>query len=421
MSTVTILKNTDVNREVFLMRNGFGMKVYVIPDKKLNKKEIRLVVRYGGNDLMYKDRITGDIKKLPEGIAHYIEHLTFNEEKSSYDELFKIYDKLNCEVNAYTNVNETTYEVDVYGTEYINPLRKLLSFVLKPYYTKAGIEKERGIISSEIEIRQAFTNINNVMFANSFKSSSVIGTKKSISTITEDMINNVYENYYTLNNMALIVSGDVLPGEVFNEVDKMLTKLNVVYKPKVERIFKEQEKNTNNILKGNYNKIKEPYMQFGAKVEKIDKREKIKLRVAAKILDIIYFSKMSEFSYDLFENRVIDKIPVFNYYDYYDAFVITCFTNSPFKLKKFLTQYLYDIKDKKISKEEFEIAKKALYGRNIRLYNKKLSDIVIKNFLLDEIPFSELDVLSTMSIENYKKYVKILLENIDENYMYYQR
>ena len=221
MSTVNILKNLDVNKEVYRKYTSLGMKIYVIPDKNKKSVNMNLVVKYGGKDRMYKDRLSGEIKLLPEGTAHFIEHLTFNQKNLKYDEIFRIFEKLDCEVNAHTSLDNTCYEVDIYGKDYINPLRKLLAMVFKPYYTKECIEKELGIIFSEIEISRKFTSIYNVIFENSFESSSIIGSKESVSTITEDMINNVYENYYTPNNMALIVSGNVSPGAIFFQVEKI--------------------------------------------------------------------------------------------------------------------------------------------------------------------------------------------------------
>ena len=69
--------------------------------------------------------------KVPNGIAHYLEHLKFYTETGS---AFDYFSKLGSSVNAFTSYNVTCYEV-FSSTYFRENLEYLLDYVGTPYFT----------------------------------------------------------------------------------------------------------------------------------------------------------------------------------------------------------------------------------------------------------------------------------------------
>ena len=81
--------------------------------------------------------------KKPTGLAHYLEHLKFNESDNyTAHDFFK---KSGCDTNAFTTFRYTNYQVLGNSNPKENILH-LLEFVENPYFTKKLVEAEKGII-----------------------------------------------------------------------------------------------------------------------------------------------------------------------------------------------------------------------------------------------------------------------------------
>ena len=85
--------------------------------------------------------------KVPNGIAHYLEHLMFNMPNGS---AFDYFSKLGSSVNAYTSYDLTCYEV--YATKnFKENLNYLLDYVQTPYWTKEMINNALPFLSTAVK------------------------------------------------------------------------------------------------------------------------------------------------------------------------------------------------------------------------------------------------------------------------------
>jgi predicted Zn-dependent peptidase len=139
-------KNDFLGEKYTLINHHSGLAVYVFPKDRTTSWAI-LGTEYGSVDNCFYSKDDGKYIKVPEGIAHFLEHKMFdNEDGTTIDDMFS---KLGADPNAYTSWEETGY-VFTCNDNFYESLSLLVRFVMTPYFTKESIEKECGIIDQEI-------------------------------------------------------------------------------------------------------------------------------------------------------------------------------------------------------------------------------------------------------------------------------
>ena len=188
-----------------------GLRICVIPKPGFARKYAFFAVDYGSIDTL-----DGRDLRTPDGVAHYLEHKTFDTERGNALQMFA---ERGASPNAFTSYSMTAYYFDC--TEgFEDNLRLLLEFVSTPYYTEQSVEKERGIIEQEIRIYEdsaesrVYENLFACLYAHHPVRVPIAGTVDSIRAITADTLNECHRAFYTLPNMMLCVVGDVDPDAV---------------------------------------------------------------------------------------------------------------------------------------------------------------------------------------------------------------
>jgi predicted Zn-dependent peptidase len=198
-----------------------GLEVYVWPKDNAQMTYMTLTVKYGSNHTDFK--IDGKKYTVPNGTAHFLEHMKFNEDANTTAHDF--FQQLGAETNAFTTFLYTSYLV--YTVDHFDEcLNHLLDFVQKPYFVKKQMQKEKGIIIEEANMgldsvgSKINFGINKAIFSNSNYRNEITGLPGDIKKITLDDLKTVYNGFYTPNNMFLIVTGNVNPDKVFALVEK---------------------------------------------------------------------------------------------------------------------------------------------------------------------------------------------------------
>ena len=164
----------------------------------------------------------GNYIKVPNGIAHYIEHLMFNTENGS---AFDFFSKLGSSVNAFTSYDITCYEV-FSSTYFKENLNYLLDYVNTPYFTKELVNNERGIITEEIKMYESNPNTEltykaySNIFINDNRKNYISGNVDDIKKITVDNIFDCYNTFYNPNNMFIVITGNVNPYEALAIIEE---------------------------------------------------------------------------------------------------------------------------------------------------------------------------------------------------------
>lgn len=186
-----------------------GMLLRVIPKRGFAKKYAFLAVDFGSIDTAFT--LEGKKFKVPDGIAHYLEHKMFELPEDNAMNLFAAH---GGSPNAFTSYGMTAYYFSC-TEEFEENLRILLRMVLTPYFTQESVEKERGIIAQEIRMYEDSpeSRVYEDLFENVFTEHPVrvpiAGTVESINEITAQMLYDCYHAFYQPANMMLCIAGDV--------------------------------------------------------------------------------------------------------------------------------------------------------------------------------------------------------------------
>ncbi len=199
-----------------------GLMLRVIPKPGFARKYAFFATNYGSIHTHYA--LNGETFASPEGVAHYLEHKTFDMADGNAMQIFA---QRGASPNAFTSYSMTAYYFDC-TEQFEENLRLLLKFVSTPYYTEESVEKERGIIEQEIRMYEdnAESRVYETLFACLYDRHPIrvpiAGTVESIQNITAQTLNDCHRAFYDPCNMMLCVVGDVDPECVLRAAQEVL-------------------------------------------------------------------------------------------------------------------------------------------------------------------------------------------------------
>lgn len=145
-----------------------------------------------------------------KGISHFIEHTLFKGTTTRSDEeLNEQLEALGGEYNAYTDYDATVYTISCLMEEFKNAVELLGDMIINSAFDKEEIEKERGVIISEIRMSKddiedfSFKNVNRVAFTDSPLKYDVTGLEENVSRFTREEILTYYNKHYTPENSII--------------------------------------------------------------------------------------------------------------------------------------------------------------------------------------------------------------------------
>lgn len=199
----------SIGETCFEERLENGLLIRVIPKKDFARKYAFIAVDFGSIDTAFT--VNGEKHRVPDGIAHYLEHKMFDLPDENAMNLFAMQ---GGSPNAFTSYAMTAYYFSC--TEHFDEnLRTLLRMVMTPYFTPESVEKERGIIAQEIKMYEdsadsrVYEDLFDALYAEHPVRVPIAGTVESIADITAQTLYDCYENFYQPSNMILCVTGDV--------------------------------------------------------------------------------------------------------------------------------------------------------------------------------------------------------------------
>lgn len=391
------IKIKGLNETIYYEVSSSGLPIYMWKNIKKSNYYLSLGVKYGSLHTDYK--INGKTVHSPKGIAHYLEHLKFNEKDGTSASDF--FEKTGTNCNAFTTFEYTNYEV--IGTEFFEEnLNHLLDYVYTPYFTSKLINKERGIITEEIKM--GMDNPYNKLYFEFFKNVfhkynyryEVAGTVDDIKQITIDDIKDTYETFYHPENMFLIITGNFNPYEAIEIVNKNL--LNKTF-PKFKKIELLDQKESSSVCEKEkvlYENVEIPKVKLGIKLKKslFKGIDDISLYIAFSILLRNNFGGTSDFQEFLISNRLVEYIRTHR--DIYNDYIVISLTFESRCPEEAIKLILKQLKNMEIDEECLRRRCKAN----------------IANLVLD---FDNVNVVNNMIQSNLIQHGKII-ENMKEIY-----
>lgn len=395
-----------------IYKNIDGIKVCFIPKKDYVEKQAIIAFNYGSAE----NNIIKDNEKisLPPGIAHFLEHKMFEDEE--YD-IFEKFNKLGGNVNAYTNFSTTAYYFTCVE-KFEENFEQLLNLVSRPYFTDENVEKEKGIIEQEIKMYEddpywrVFFNLMSIMYdKNNPITNDIAGSVEDIKNIDENMLYKCYENFYTKDNCIIICCGDI--DDKIKIEDTILKNLTINDK-KTGNIqkYEENSKNTSNCVERKMG-ISQKIFNIGFK--NLQKGVTIfdKIVLNKMFLDIV-FGKTSLFYEKLYNKGIIDDTFGFDFNNYKDnaSYTFSGISKEPKEIVKYIEEEINALKNKNITKEDFE-----------RIKNKHIGSFIRKFNVIDNIVSMEADYFcNSFNIKDYYKSLQnVKLEEVQKCLGYFQK
>ena len=224
MKTVTTCECPSLGERVITAKHASGLQVMVCEKPEFTGAYAMFGTRYGSVDNAFRLKGESEFTRVPDGIAHFLEHKLFESEDG---DAFARYAETGASANAYTSFDRTCYLFSCSGN-FEDSFRILLDFVQSPYFTPETVQKEQGIIGQEISMYddspdwRLLTLLFESMYENNPIRVNIAGTAESISHITADLLYRCYRTFYNLNNMFIVVAGNVSSDRVLALCDELL-------------------------------------------------------------------------------------------------------------------------------------------------------------------------------------------------------
>ncbi|QNQ83309.1 insulinase family protein [Lactobacillus sp. PV037] len=208
------MKKLDTIKKSF--SSGFEAQIILRPH--FVKKFMGIIVDFGGSDP----------QKLAGG-AHFLEHKLFAKKHGDISHRFE---ELGANTNAFTSYNETMYFANFIDHS-LQVTNLLFELVGTTYFTKENVQKEAEIIAQELAMYQEDPNwelqhqVLEMMFPQTNLALDLTGTQQSLSEMTPQILQEIYEEHYFAGNMKFVACGGFTKAEVreiLEEVDKLQKK-----------------------------------------------------------------------------------------------------------------------------------------------------------------------------------------------------
>jgi predicted Zn-dependent peptidase len=411
----------QIQENLYYEKMSNGLDVYILPKKGFNKTYATFTTKYGSIDNHFVPLNEDDFVKVPDGIAHFLEHKLFEKEDG---DVFQQFSRQGASANAFTSFTRTAYLFSSTNNVEKN-LETLIDFVQDPYFTEKTVEKEKGIIGQEITMyddnpdwRLYFGVIQN-MYKNHPVKIDIAGTIDSITPITKDMLYQCYNTFYHPSNMLLFVVGPVDPEQIMNQIRSNQEKKPYEKMPEIKRQFDEEPDavaETKQVLKMN---VQSPKCLVGLKAPEPTQQgeEMLKQELSMNVFLDLLFGKSSTYYFDLYNEGIIDET---FHYDYtqengFGFVTVGGDTEKPDLLAEKLKELLLKAKAESLFTEEgLERTKKKKIGAFLRAVNSP--EFIANQFT--RYAFNEMDlfdVVPTLESLSYDDIQKVADSIISED------
>lgn len=217
-----------------------GLTYIFVPQKDALTVTIAVLVAAGSK---YE---TKDIN----GLSHFLEHMCFKGtiKRPRPIDIAGELDGMGARYNAFTGHEYTSYYAKVRNESFSKAFDIVSDLYLNPVFNKEDIEVERGVIIEEINMyednypRKVEELFFGLMYGDQPAGWSIAGTKENVKRFKRDDFISYREKNYLPESTVVVVSGNVDPKVVEEEVKKHFSTLQQGKKMAKEKIRESQER-----------------------------------------------------------------------------------------------------------------------------------------------------------------------------------
>lgn len=172
-----------------------NMKVYILYKPEFKSQSMIIGVPFGG---LHTTILNESGQPYPSGLAHFLEHKLFESESG---DIMAQFASIGANVNAFTSYQETCYYFNT-TSNFKQASELLLNLVSECTLTPASVEKEKGIILSEIAMYEAMVDqaLVHAMYQGLYHTHpityDIAGTKASVEATTPEQLREAFHHFY---------------------------------------------------------------------------------------------------------------------------------------------------------------------------------------------------------------------------------
>ena len=367
-----IIKNERLSEEYFTLKHPSGLKILVYPKEGSHSTYAMIGTHFGSINREFIHN--GKKITVPDGTAHYLEHKLFESEEG---DAFKQYAKTGASANAYTSFDTTCYLFSC-SEKFDESLEILFDLIQSPYFTPETVAKEQGIIGQEIKMYddspewRVNMNLLQAMYQEHTINKDIAGTVETIAEINPEILYECYNSYYNLNNMVLSVAGNADPQKVLEVADRKL-KMNAPVQ--TESLFPEEPYSVGKDYVEQILPVAVPLFALGFKENAGKGFATTKELLCTSIIQESFAGEGSALYRDLLDKKLINS-SFYTEYSEGNGYRYLAFqgeTRYPSEVSKAIKEAVIKLHETGISAEDFENAKRCVYGRIIRGFDRPSS------------------------------------------------
>lgn len=404
------IKLEGLDLSVYTEKLSNDLEVIYVPYSNKKNYYISYATKFGSDTTSFVSQNSKEELKVPDGIAHFLEHKMFAQEDGT--DPFSYFSESGTGSNASTSFNNTQYIC--YGTKkFEENLKYLLKFVNSPYYTDENVEKEKGIITEELKMYDDIPEYSLEMklrqniYHVSPRRIDIGGSIEEINKITKEDLYTCYNNFYVPNNMFLLIVGNfnkeeaskIIHNSQDNKESKKLPKIKNYKEPKTVKCKEETIKASVNV----------PKLAVGIKVpiKDIGLYEKLEIDLYLMMITTICFGSASEFRERIRNRKLLNSFYTeWETFEDYRVFYIMTSTNNPEELLEEIETELNNIV---IKEDAFTRMKKVWIANEVRMID--YIDSTVRNIYDDYLKYEKvipdkISIIRNLKLEEINKIVK---------------
>lgn len=385
-----------------------GLQVYLLPKKGFSKTYGLFSTKFGSIDTTFVPLGETEMLKVPDGIAHFLEHKMFEMKDGDASDKFAF---LGASTNAFTSSSRTAYLFSTTSNEN-KCVELLLDFVQEIYLTDENVEKEKGIINQEIGMydddpdwRCYFGSIQNLYQKHPVKID-IAGTVETVSEIDKETLEKCYHTFYHPSNMMLFVVGNIDPDSTMKMIKENQGKKSFRNEKAIQREIVEEPKCIDKESETLTMDVVMPKVIVSMKINDIpeNSQDKLKRELSMNLLLDLLFAKSSSLYEEWMNEGIINDSFSANFTQErdYSFLQIGGDTFEPEKLKNKIIDLITSFKDLKINEEDFKRVQKKNIGVLIGVFNspESIANLFSRYYFEGIMVFDLIDTISSLTIEN---------------------
>jgi zinc protease len=165
-----------------------------------------------------------------EGLAHMYEHMFFKASKQfpNAEAFGQRAAELGARYNGTTQEERVNYYLTLPSDSVKGGMSLIAAAVRAPLFLPTELAQEKQVVLGEYDRNEASPGfaiqqrMSAALYPGESSRKNTIGDRTILSTVTPEKMRFIQSRYYVPNNMALIVTGDITPAQVFSYADSLL-------------------------------------------------------------------------------------------------------------------------------------------------------------------------------------------------------